>query len=104
MRDIDEITLHLRAKKVYKDEYIDRVEEFMKRNPDLASEFASCIPKNTILDHYIEVKGYSLKRLGATTMLSRSAIYVSLARMREEDADPEVILKEEEAYFRSMRK
>lgn len=100
MKDnVIEIRKHLEDKKKYTKEYIDRVCEYMDRHDDLAAEFVSLLPKNVILDDYIKVKGYSLQWLGARTLLSRSAIYVVLARLREEDLKMDDIVKEEFAYF-----
>ena len=90
---------HLEDKKKYTKEYIDRVCKYMEKNDDLAAEFVSLLPKNVILDEYIKVKGYSIQWLGARTLLSRSAIYIVLSRLREEDLKIDDVVKEEFAYF-----
>lgn len=97
--NVIEITEHLKDKHKYSPEYISRVARYMEKNPDLAEEFARTIPKNVIRDHYIEVKGCSLRVLGATTLLSRSSIYVVLSRLREEDTPLEQLIEEELAHM-----
>ena len=94
MDNVTTILQHLREKDTYDDYYISRVEAYMKGHPDLAAEFVHYLPKGMIIDSCITVNGYSIRRLGATTMLSRSAIYVALARMSEGD-DPEKVIAEE---------
>jgi len=103
-QNVAEIVTHLQQKKVYSKEYIDRIKSYMLKYEDLADEFSALLPPNTILDHYVNVKGYSIKRLGATTMLSRSAIYLVLSRLKEEDTPPEKIIEEELEYFSKERK
>ena len=94
------IRKHLEDKNKYTKEYIDRVCDYMERHEDLAAEFVSLLPKNVILDDYIKVRGYSIQWLGAKTLLSRSAIYVVLARLREEEGSKmDDIVKEEFAFF-----
>lgn len=92
---VNGIRKHLQDKHRYTEVYIDRVCGYMEANPDLADEFYRSLPKNTILDHFIEVNGISLRTLGATTLLSRSAIYTVLARLRSGDGPAENIIAEE---------
>jgi hypothetical protein len=100
---LKEIEKHLLEKQAYSRAYIDRVIGYLKKNEDLAHEFYIALPKNTILDTYIDVKGVSLRTLGARTMLSRSAIYIVLSRLREEDKDVSEIIEEELAYLHANK-
>lgn len=92
---LSDIKNHLVEKNTYSDIYINRVMSYLEKNDDLAEEFHELLPKNTILDSYIEVKGVSLRLLGATTLLSRSAIYIVLSRLKEEDMPVGLIIEEE---------
>jgi hypothetical protein len=90
---------HLVEKGTYSDIYIQRVMSYLNKNPDLAEEFCNSLPKGILLNEYIKVRGYDIRRLGATTLLSRSAIYVVLSRLREETKDAEDIIEEELVTF-----
>ena len=82
--DVQLIERHLNNKGKYRKSYISRVCSYMEKNSDLAEEFRRSLPKDVLLDKHIEIRGTSAKELGATTLLSRSAIYIVLARLREE--------------------
>lgn len=98
--DVKAIERHLNNKGKYRRSYIDRVCLYMDRNPDLAHEFKENLPKNHIPDEYITVRGVTAKELGIATMLSRSAIYVVLARLREEKTAKAKIINEELANLK----
>ena len=101
---VEAIRKHLEDKGVYTKEYIDRVEAYMLKHPDLAEEFAYSLPKNTFPDHYIVVKDMTARYLGSTTMLSKSAIYVVLSRLAEDEGEVSTIINEELEYFQKNRK
>lgn len=104
MSPVEEIRQHLIEKGKYNDAYIGRVVSYMEKEPDLAQEFASSIPKNAFPDTYITVRGTTAKYLGARTLLSRSAIYVALARMREEGRGRDPVVEEELVHLREGKK
>ena len=94
--DIQLIERHLNNKGTYRRSYIDRVCQYMERNPDLAREFRISLPKNEFPEEYISVRGTTAKDLGLTA-LSHSAIYVTLARIREEPKISKKKIIEEES-------
>lgn len=93
--DVAEIVKHLENKHKYKPEYIERVKYYMEKNPDLAHEFHEALPKNHIYTDFISVKGLNARFLGSRTLLSRAAIYITLARHREENLLYTRIVEEE---------
>lgn len=99
MTNAEAVERHLRGKGCYTDALIRHVTETLEGAPDLEAELVRTFPKNTLLDRYIEVGGYSLKNLGAATMLSRAEIYVCLARFRKEGGDMRKIIEEETEFL-----
>ena len=101
--NVKKVRKHLENKGTYRRSYIALVCNNLEKHPDLAEEFARCLPKNYIADHYIEVRGESLKTLGISTMLSRSAIYVVLCRLRDEKLSVKKIVQEETVNLKHGR-